>query len=67
MKIKESTSKKIGALTGKVVAEAKALPKKTASTGRSIKSEFVAGFQSTNSASREEGEMPTSTNNITQL
>lgn len=46
MKIKESTSKKIGVLTGKVVAGAKALPGKTANTSKSIKDEFVAGFAS---------------------
>ena len=60
MKMKQSTSKSFGMLAGKVVSEAKALPKKTASSGRSIKAEFVAGFQEVSSATKEEGVKPDS-------
>ena len=58
MKMKESTSKKIGVLTGKVIAGAKALPGKTAETGKSIKDEFVAGFASVTEHPKVKGNQP---------
>lgn len=58
MKIKESTSKKLGVLTGKVVTGAKALPGKTADVTKNIKNEFVSGMTSVTGASRGEGNQP---------
>ena len=55
MKIKKSTSKVLGELTGKLVAGTKALPGKTSETTNSIKAEFIAGFASTNVTSKVKG------------
>ena len=55
---------KVGALTGKLVANAKTLPEKTVSTSKSIKDktsstsksvkdEFLAGFESANGSSKK--------------
>jgi len=56
MKIKKPTSKVLGELTGKLVAGAVALPGKTSSTTSSIKSEFLAGFNSTNISTKKSGD-----------
>lgn len=53
MKLKKPTSKVLGELTGKLVAGAVALPGKTSETTGSIKAEFLAGFNSTNSSSKK--------------
>lgn len=58
--MKTINTKKIGALTGKVVATTKALPGKTASTGKSIKSEFVAGYKQTCGSNKGMGNQPPS-------
>lgn len=58
MKIKESTSKKLGVLTGKLVAGTKALPEKTSNTSKSIKDEFMAGFASANGSAKIKGNQP---------
>lgn len=58
MKTKETTSKKLGVLTGKMVAGAKALPSKTADVTKSIKDEFISGMTSVNGVSRGEGNQP---------
>jgi len=46
---KNSPSKLLGRMTGKIVANAVALPNKTASTTTSILEEFKEGYKSTNS------------------
>jgi hypothetical protein len=57
---------KVGALTGKLVANAKTLPEKTVSTSKSIKDktsntsksvkeEFLAGFQSAGGSTKKVG------------
>ena len=53
MKLKKPTSKVLGELTGKLVSGAVALPGKTSATTSSIKSEFLAGFNATNSSSKK--------------
>ena len=54
--MKKSSSKLLGEITGKVVASAVALPGKTSSTTSSIKSEFVAGFKTTNASRKVKGD-----------
>lgn len=56
MKMKKSSSKLLGEITGKVIASAVALPGKTSSTTSSIKSEFIAGFNSTNAPRKVKGD-----------
>lgn len=56
--MKETTSKKIGSLTGKFVAGAKSLPTKTASTSKNLKNEFLAGFAETSGSTKEKGNQP---------
>lgn len=56
--MKTTTTKKIGAFTGKVVAEAKALPKKTAATSKNIKQEFLDGFAQTSGSNKGLGNQP---------
>lgn len=56
MKMKKSSSKLLGEITGKVVAGAIALPGKTSSTTSSIKAEFIAGFNSANVSRKVKGE-----------
>lgn len=41
------SSKKFGEITGKVVSSTKALPKKTSTSAKSLKAEFIAGYKST--------------------
>lgn len=53
-----TTTKKIGALTGKLVAGTKALPKKTAETSKSIKQEFLDGFAQTSGSNKGLGSQP---------
>jgi hypothetical protein len=60
--MKISISKKLGEYTGKIVAESKALPKKTVSTTKSIKDEFLAGFDATNGSPKEKGNQPPAQN-----
>lgn len=48
-------TKTIGKITGKVFAGTKALPTKTASTSKSIKEEFLAGFAETNGSTKGVG------------
>ena len=48
-------TKTIGKITGKVFAGTKALPSKTASTSKSIKDEFLAGFSETSGSSKGVG------------
>lgn len=55
MKVNETASKKMGALTGRLVAGAKSLPKKTADTSRALKDEFLEGFAQTNKSTKEKG------------
>lgn len=61
MKMKKTSSKMLGELTGKVVATAIALPGKTSQTTSSIKAEFVAGFNSTNSSRKVKGDSSSET------
>lgn len=56
MKLKKPTSKVLGELTGKLVAGTKALPGKTSETTSSIKAEFIAGFNSTNTSTKKLGD-----------
>ena len=56
--MKNITSKKIGSITGKVFAGAKSLPNKTASTSKSLKDEFLAGFAETSGSTKEKGDQP---------
>jgi hypothetical protein len=62
--MKNSPSKILGSLTGKIVAETKTLPSKTVNTakilkdktsdtGKSVKDEFLAGFESTSGSSKK--------------
>lgn len=56
--MKTITTKKFGALTGKLVAGTKALPGKTATASKSIKDEFVAGFKETSGSNKGKGNQP---------
>lgn len=56
MKMKKPSSKTIGELTGKLVAGAKSLPDKTTSATKSIKDEFIAGFQATSGVNKTQGQ-----------
>lgn len=64
--MKNSPSKVLGSLTGKLISEAKSLPEKTAhtakvvknktsTTGKSMKEEFIAGFHSTSGSTKKVG------------
>jgi hypothetical protein len=64
--MKNSPSKFLGSLTGKLVAETKALPEKTAktakvvkdktsTTSKSMKEEFITGFYSTSGSTKKMG------------
>lgn len=53
--MKDTASKKIGEFTGKFFAGSKALPGKTSEIAKSIKEEFIAGFESTSGSNKKMG------------
>lgn len=54
--MKDTASKKIGEFTGKFFSGSKALPGKTSTIAKSIKDEFIAGFESTSGSTKKVGD-----------